>query len=68
MSADFIDNASEAEELMTRAAISMVVAANKPITGSANCLQCDEPIEQDEVVPRRWCCRACRDDWERSNR
>jgi formylmethanofuran dehydrogenase subunit E len=68
MSADTIDNASEAEELMTRAAISMVVAKNKPIEPSAECLQCGEPIEQNDVVPRRWCDRTCRDDWERSKK
>jgi hypothetical protein len=65
---DPVDDGNEVAEILRSAAESMAKRANKPIVGATHCLCCDEPLEQDSAVPRRWCDSRCRDDWERQQR
>lgn len=61
--ADEIDLASDREEIARR---SSLITSRKPEgpQPTGRCLECDEVVA-DYV---RWCCAACRDDWEVTNK
>ncbi len=57
--ADELDLAAEREEIARNAAL----LARKPEGPAATgeCLECEEPVGTGV----RWCCAACRDEWQR---
>ncbi len=61
--ADDFDLASDREQLARDKAIALI--QSKPLSAEAKgiCLECDKPV--DDGV--RWCCKECRDDWQRWN-
>ena len=62
---DDVDRAEKNEELIHNAELERIRAeAAKPSVSTGFCLNCGEPIHQ---AGRRWCCAACRDQWEKEN-
>lgn len=56
--ADYADDASALEEVLTNAALASKKKEGPAATGC--CLNCGEPLADG----RRWCDAACRDDYE----
>lgn len=60
---DELDLASDREQLACDKAVADI--QNKPPAALATgeCLECGEPVAEGV----RWCCKECRDDWQRWN-
>jgi hypothetical protein len=60
--ADLIDQANEAAELFTRAALSQRAPEGPAATG--HCFNCDALL----AAGLRWCDQHCREDWSKRQR
>lgn len=58
---DIGDKAQAIDELLRDAALTHRRDTSRvPRKGIGKCLNCGDPVHDE----RRWCCAACRDDWE----
>ncbi len=61
--ADEFDLASEREEIARAKAIENIQARPLAAVATGLCLECSTPVADG----LRWCCKECRDDWQRWN-
>lgn len=61
--ADQFDQASDREMLERDIALAEARKSKQVIEPTGVCLECGEPVQGD----MRWCCKDCRDDWQRWN-
>lgn len=61
--ADIYDQATDVEMRAREIAIQQSRTVKVLIKATGVCLECAEPVPDDV----RWCCKDCRDDWQRWN-
>ncbi len=60
---DELDLASDREQLARDKAVAEIQSKPLAALATGECLECGEPVGEGV----RWCCKECRDDWQRWN-